>query len=126
MTPPLEIPPTDVTPRVSYDAARGVLRIEGESYPENVSTFYEPVFTWLRTHLATPPSAFKLELAFNYLNTSSTKAVLDLLTLLDEHHRAGGKAEVEWHYRPGLEVMQEAGEELGEDLSLPFKLVPRG
>ncbi|HEY0945101.1 MAG TPA: DUF1987 domain-containing protein [Opitutaceae bacterium] len=124
MPPPLELPATDTTPRVVFHPAEAVLRIEGESYPENVSAFYEPVFAWVRDHLGTKPASFKVVLAFHYLNTSSTKAVLDLLVLLDDHHRAGGAAEVEWHYRPGLEVMHEAGEELGEDLSLPYRLVP--
>ena len=124
MPSPLDLPASDTTPRVVFQAADSVLRIEGESYPENVSTFYEPIFAWVRAHLGTGPATFKLVLAFQYLNTSSTKAVLDLLVLLDEHHRAGGAAEVEWHYRPGIEVMQEAGEELGEDLSLPYRLIP--
>jgi hypothetical protein len=118
----LDISSTDTTPRVSYDAGSATLRIEGESYPENVSQFYEPVFAWLREFLAAKP-VFKVELAFSYLNTSSTKALLDLLLQLDDYHRAGGRVEVEWHYRPALEVMQEAGEEFGEDLSLPYRLV---
>jgi hypothetical protein len=121
--PPFDIPASDTTPRVSYDDASQILRLEGESYPENVSSFYERVFAWLRAHLAAKPPALKVELAFAYLNTSSTKAVLDLLALLDEYHKAGGAVSVEWHYKPGLEVMQEAGEELGEDLSLPYRLV---
>jgi hypothetical protein len=119
---PLELPATDTTPLVRFDAASSTLRIEGESYPENVSDFYAPVFAWLREFLAGKPS-FKVVLAFSYLNTSSTKALLDLLLQLDDYHRAGGKVEVEWHYRPALEVMQEAGEEFGEDLSLPYRLV---
>ncbi|CAM2984986.1 DUF1987 domain-containing protein [Rariglobus hedericola] len=118
----LDLPPTDTTPHVRYDAASSTLRIEGESYPENVSDFYAPLFSWLREFLADKP-AFKVVLAFSYLNTSSTKALLDLLLQLDDYHRSGGQIEVEWHYRPALEVMQEAGEEFGEDLSLPYRLV---
>jgi hypothetical protein len=119
----LDLPATDTTPHVSYDEASATLRFEGESYPENVSQFYEPIFEWLRELLATKPS-LKVVLAFSYLNTSSTKALLDLLLQLDDYHRAGGTVEVEWHYRPAIEVMQEAGEEFGEDLSLPYRLVP--
>lgn len=118
----LDLPASDTTPRVSYDAGTATLRFDGESYPENVSQFYEPIFAWLREFLAEKP-AFKVVLAFSYLNTSSTKALLDLLLQLDDYHRSGGKIEVEWHYRPALEVMQEAGEEFGEDLSLPYRLV---
>lgn len=120
---PLSIPPSDSTPAVQYDATSATLKFSGESYPENVSAFYEPVFAWVRQALA-ERVPLKVVLAFGYLNTSSTKAVLDLLVMLEDHHRAGGRVEVEWHYNPALEVMQEAGEEFGEDLSLPYRLVP--
>jgi hypothetical protein len=119
----LDLASTDTTPHVSYDEASSTLRFEGESYPENVSQFYEPIFEWLRDLLTTKPS-LKVVLAFSYLNTSSTKALLDLLLQLDDYHHAGGTVEVEWHYRPSVEVMQEAGEEFGEDLALPYRLVP--
>lgn len=120
---PLTIPSSDTTPAVEYDAATGILRFHGESYPENVSAFYGPVLGWVREALAAG-KPLKVVLAFGYLNTSSTKAVLDLLLLLEDHHRSGGRIEVEWHYNPALEVMQEAGEEFGEDLTLPYRLVP--
>ncbi|HEY9250253.1 MAG TPA: DUF1987 domain-containing protein [Rariglobus sp.] len=120
---PLAITPTDTTPAIDFDAAAGVLRFSGESYPENVSAFYEPVLAWVREALA-ERIPLKVVMSFGYLNTSSTKAVLDLLLLLDDHHRDGGRVEVEWHYNPALEVMQEAGEEFGEDLALPYRLVP--
>lgn len=121
---PLDIPATDTTPRVRHDPAASVLRIEGESYPEDVVAFYAPVVDWLRAHLAAKPPALTVQFALRYLNTSSTKALLDLLLVLDEHHRSGGSVVVEWHYDPAVEVMHEAGEEFGEDISLPYKLVP--
>lgn len=120
----IDLPATDSTPAVRYDPAAAILRIEGESFPEDVVAFYAPVVDWLRAHLAARPPALVVQLAFRYLNTSSTKAVLDLLLLLDEQHRAGAPVVVQWHYDPAIEVMREAGEELGEDLSLPFRLVP--
>lgn len=121
---PIDIAATESTPAVRYDPAAAVLRIEGESFPEDVVAFYGPVVEWLRDHLAARPPALVVQLAFRYLNTSSTKAVLDLLLLLDEHHRSGAAVTVQWHYDPAIEVMREAGEELGEDLALPFRLAP--
>lgn len=120
---PISIPATDSTPAVEFDSASGVIRFTGESYPENVSSFYEPVIKWIREAISAK-TKLKVVLAFGYLNTSSTKAVLDMLLLLDDYHVAGGLVEVEWHYNPALEVMKEAGEEFGEDLKLPYRLVP--
>lgn len=121
----LNIPATDSTPSVTHDPATGVLRLEGESYPEDVVAFYAPIVDWLRGHLAASPGTLNVQFALRYLNTSSTKALLDLLSVLDEHHRDGGHVVVEWHYDPAIEVMREAGEEFGEDVSLPYHLIPR-
>ena len=120
-----DLPATDTTPAVRFVPESDLLRFEGESYPEDVTAFYSPLLDWLRPHLETG-RPLRVELAFSYLNTSSTKALLDLLLLLDEHHRRGGQVAVEWQYAANVEVMQEAGEELGEDLALPFTLVPIG
>ncbi len=121
---PIDLPATETTPRVHYDAATAILRLQGESYPEDVVAFYGPVVDWLRDHLAAQPPALAVQFALSYLNTSSTKSLLDLLSLLDDHHRAGGTVTVEWHYDPAVEVMREAGEEFGEDVDLPYLLVP--
>lgn len=119
----MNLPATDTTPAVLFDSSRQLLRFAGESYPEDVTVFYHPIAAWLRDHLASRPE-LKVELAFSYLNTSSTKALLDLLLLLDDYHRSGGSVSVEWHYHPAVEVMHEAGEEFGDDLALPYRLVP--
>lgn len=121
----LDLPATDTTPRVHHDPSTSILRIEGESYPEDVVAFYAPVIAWLRQHLATAPASLTVQFALRYLNTSSSKAMLDLLLLLDEHHRRQiGIIKVEWHYDPEIEVMLETGEDFGGDLAVPYKLVP--
>jgi len=119
----LDIPATDTTPRVHHNPSARLLRLEGESYPEDVVAFYAPVVAWLRAHLAAEPGPLTVQFALRYLNTSSSKALLDLLLLLDDHHRGGGTVNVEWLYDPSVEVMREAGEEFGEDLSMPYRLV---
>ena len=48
----LKIATTDRSPAVLFDFDNHHLKISGESYPEDVSTFYHPVFealtrTWL-------------------------------------------------------------------------------
>ena len=43
----LIIEQTKSTPYIFFCAATGKLRIEGESYPENVIKFYTPVLEWL-------------------------------------------------------------------------------
>ena len=52
------------------------------------------------------------------------RALFDLLDLLDAHHKSGGSAAAKWHYKRGDNDAREMGEEFGEDLSLPFELIP--
>lgn len=121
MTSPLNLSATEFTPAVRYDSNSGELIFEGESYPENVATFYGPIREWVRSAMQVQ-APLKVIFVLDYLNTSSTKAVLDLFSDLDAYHLRGGKTEIVWRYRTGVEIMQEAGTELGEDLKLPYRL----
>ena len=47
-----EIPATARTPGVTFDFAENHLKLAGESYPEDVTEFYKPVFEALDTYLA--------------------------------------------------------------------------
>lgn len=119
---PLNLEATECTPSVRFDPASSTLMMEGESYPENVSAFYEPIFAWVKQ---TAPSleSLRVVLFFSYLNTSSTKSMLDFFQMLEDLHLSGSpKLEVVWRHRNQLEVMREAGEELAEDFRLPIQL----
>jgi hypothetical protein len=50
--------------------------------------------------------------------------MLDFLEILDDYHRSGGKVSINWHYEEDDEDMQETGEEMCEDLDLPYRLIP--
>jgi hypothetical protein len=113
----LEIAATDRTPAVSFDFSHHHLRIKGESYPEDVSTFYHPIFEALDTYLADMGDArcrFDFELL--YFNSSSAKAIMMLMEKLDEAAKDGASVEVHWYYDEEDDTMQELGEEFGEDL----------
>jgi len=119
---PILIPATEFTPLVASDPETGTLIFEGESYPENVAAFYQDVYDWINERL-TSGNPLKIVFRLTYLNTSSTKALLDLLQILEQNHHSGGKVAAIWEYKKNLHVMQEAGEELGEGLPFPFELI---
>lgn len=122
MPKPLNIPATEYTLAVQYDAENRVLHFEGESYPENVSTFFGPLMKWLKDFLDEKP-AFTVRFRLLYFNTSSSKAILDLLDVLEAYYCNGGEVKIIWEYSTGVEMMREAGEEFVEDFTLPFVLV---
>jgi hypothetical protein len=113
----LEIVATDRTPAVSFDFDHHRLKIMGESDPEDVSTFYHPIFEALDAYLADlGEGSCRFDFELIYFNSSSAKAIMMLMEKLDEAAQNGASVEVFWYYDEEDDTMQELGEEFGEDL----------
>jgi SiaC family regulatory phosphoprotein len=113
----LLIPAAARTPAIDFDFGNNHLKIKGESYPEDVTEFYKPVFSAIDGYLATLGSAscrFDFELI--YINSSSAKAIMMLMDKLDAAAAKGATVDVYWFYDAEDDTMQELGEEFGEDL----------
>lgn len=113
----LDIEATARTPGVSFDFANHRLRIAGESYPEDVTEFYGPVFAALDAYLGQIGcGSCRFDFELIYLNSSSAKAVMMLMDKLDAAAKQGASVDVYWYYDTEDDTMQELGEEFGEDL----------
>jgi hypothetical protein len=119
----LEIERGKETPAVRCDGEAGEITVRGSSYPEDAFAFYEPVLAWIEEYLSAAKNGLIAHLSIDYINTSSSKSLFDLLDLLEAHHRQGGSAEVRWYYKKGDDDGREMGEEFRDDLSLPFELI---
>ena len=87
-------------PTVKLDASSGVCEIAGESYLEESTQFYEPVYNWLVEYTKTKkPIVFNFRLS--YVNTSSSKHILFILRLLKEYGDSGVKVETNWFIENG-------------------------
>ena len=115
---------SETTPTIQLDRVQGQLAITGESYPENALAFYSPLVTAVEEHLNQPEAALAIHFDLAYLNTSSVKALMDLLDMAEEAYQAGKAVSVEWRYDQENDRSLEMAEELQEDLSLPFELTP--
>lgn len=115
---------TKSTPKIHFDAAASVLVIQGESYPENAFAFYRPLIEWIEQYLEQLQGSALLELHLTYLNTSSTRSILNLLDRFDIAYKEGKSLKVHWNYLPEDDRSLEAGEEFQEDLSVPFIIKP--
>jgi len=118
------IPASKYSPEINASALTGIIRIEGSSYPENAYEFYTPVIDWIKTHLSSGSNSLTLDVQVDYFNTSSTKMLLDLLELLAQFHQSDKDVAVNWYYEEDDEDIREVGEELSEDIDLPFNLIP--
>ncbi|MFZ4399001.1 MAG: DUF1987 domain-containing protein [Bacteroidales bacterium] len=121
----LIIPATDITPKISFDIQEKVFEITGESRPENVRDFFDPVLSWINQYFTNLKSAdlhtfnFKLE----YFNSSSAKYLLTLLKNIGLHYKNGAKIEIDWYYEEGDDDMKEVGEQMSEMAKIPFRVI---
>jgi hypothetical protein len=111
------------TPSVEFSSGESTLRIVGESYPENSFQFYAPLFSWLKTNLPLMDK-FILEINIPYMNSSSTKCILDILDMLADRVQDGGSCSVRWLYEAGNDRAFELAKEFEEDMDIPFDILP--
>lgn len=122
----LLIEQTKGTPFVDFDPDNNVLKIRGQSYPENAFKFYEPIFEWVDEYLESSQGEISIEIDFSmpYINTSSSKCIMMLLDKFDEAYSQGKSIRLNWYYDVENESELECAEEFKEDISLPFNIIP--
>ena len=117
----LTIPATASSPFIDFDPESRILTIKGESYPENCSRFYGPMFDWLRGFLGRSNGhRVELNMEILYFNSSTSKTFMDLFDLLDQEAEKGKNIVVNWYYHEENEMALECGEEFKEDVSYVF------
>ena len=117
----LDIEATTSTPGISFAASERTLRISGESYPENSFEFYAPVGSWLKEYLARE-EALLLEINVSYLNSSSTKCMLDLLDQLQAAHEKNAEISLVWRYDEDNPRSLDLAQEFQEEVTFPFSI----
>ncbi|MBX2869760.1 MAG: DUF1987 domain-containing protein [Acidiferrobacterales bacterium] len=113
----IELPATSRTPAVWFNFDEHRLKLTGESYPEDVTSFYNPLFDALDNYLKNlSGGSCRFDFQLVYFNSSSAKAIMMLMEKLEESAALGNKIDVHWFYDPDDGTMEELGEEFGEDL----------
>jgi hypothetical protein len=90
------IPATATTPLVKYDETDFTLEIIGRSIPEDSLAFYEPVLNLLQDVQEHYPKTLKAVFQLEYVNTHSSRSILDVFRKLDEIRSSGTLAKVFW------------------------------
>ncbi len=68
-------------------------------------------------------SGLRVELVLHYINTSSSKCLMNIMDRLEEASKAGQKISLTWYVDPENESEQECAEEFKEDVTFPFHIV---
>ena len=120
---PLILAATDDTPEVHLDAGAGKFEFSGKSLPEDVTTFYQPIFDWMDSYFESPNDESIFVFKMTYFNTASSKVILDVLMKLEEAVEDGKDVKVKWYFEEDDEDMEEAGEEYSEIVEVPFEFI---
>jgi hypothetical protein len=113
--------PTKRTPWIILEP--GKIFIMGRSIPENPNNFYRPVQEWVSNYAHSHEEKSKIELGFEYINTSSIKWIFTILKELSEMKDIVNNASVTWYYEHGDEDMCELGFILRSLIECPFIVV---
>ncbi|HEY9125421.1 MAG TPA: DUF1987 domain-containing protein [Bacteroidales bacterium] len=119
----IKIKGTEDTPSVILDAAENIMEISGRSLPEDVSSFYGPILSWLNEYAKSPNPKTVFVFKLVYFNTASSKLILDILMKLEELAKNGNEVLVKWLYPEDDEDMQEAGSEYADIVEVPFEQI---
>ncbi|MBI2270383.1 MAG: DUF1987 domain-containing protein [Bacteroidetes bacterium] len=125
---PLVIESTDLTPKICFMPDKKEFEISGESRPENVRKFYEPVMDWidsykdhLHTNKAKGNEKLVFKFRFEYFNSTSAKFLTSIINKLDTIKQEIMPVEIEWYYDAPDEDMKNSGEEFSKMVSIPFR-----
>lgn len=94
----LEIHSTSHHPEVNFDAETGVLELSGRSLPEQVLTLYQPILKWVEDYTKVPRESTVFKINLDYINSSSSKYLLEILKRLNDFHKKGNDVLVKWYF----------------------------
>jgi hypothetical protein len=117
----LEIPATRRTPRVLLEPGR--IFIMGRSIPVHPAEFYSRILEWLTTYSRHYKGKTRIDLGFEFINTSSTKYIFLFLKELARMPGMKENSRVNWYYENGDEDLGELGFILRALVECPFVVI---
>ena len=117
------------SPEINGNAIENTITIKGESRPENVRSFYEPLFNWLEKYqaglLKASTTTINLNLNLSYFNSSSVKIFLEIISSFIALSKTNPNVIfiINWFHDESDEDIIEAGKEFESIIGLPMCFV---
>jgi hypothetical protein len=118
----LEIEPKFNTPTIDFNAGSGYLLMKGRSIPENPESFYNPILTWLEEYFKETVKESVLEFRLEYVNSGSSKYILELLRRLQKLVVTGKPIKIIWCFETDDESIEDLGEHYKHTVDLPIEI----
>ncbi len=111
------------SPEVEFVAATGEFNIEGRSIPEDPGEFFDKLINWMNDYFLNPREETVMNIKLEYINSGSSKYMLELLRILKVNHEKGRKILVKWYYEEGDESIEELGQHYEQTMQIPFEII---
>ncbi len=129
----LYIEPTEITPRVDFDSKSKKFELSGVSRPEDVVAFYESIIFKIEKYInqllknENTLANIKFQLVFdlNYINSASSKYILQILGLFKRIYLKGATVNCTWYYEDLDDQILEDGEDLSDVIKMDFEFLER-
>lgn len=129
----LYIEPTEYSPKVVFDIKNRKFELIGISRPEDVIAFYESIIYKIENYvekilekeIKLSNFDFSLKFDLEYMNSASSKYILQILDHFKKLFVNGAKVIVYWYYDDIDDQIFEDGEDLSDVIKVPFNLIPR-
>ncbi len=115
--------PTDDLPGVSIDPKTGSIEFWGQSLPEDTIHFFQPIIDAIEEYFKNPLPKTTLNLKLIYLNTSSSKKILEIASVLEKSYNNGLDIEINWICSSDDEDMLDEGREFARLVSVPVNFI---
>jgi hypothetical protein len=119
---PLVIEPTPESLGVSLKS--GKLEFSGRSIPEDPMKLFAPILEWIEEYIKNPPDSTSVNLNFEYINTSSSKHILNILEVLNRgYDKNTDNMKITWSYEIGDDDMYELGKFIESMIDIPMDYI---
>ncbi|NJL14371.1 MAG: DUF1987 domain-containing protein [Microscillaceae bacterium] len=112
------------TPAIRFNLEKGIFEMEGESFLENTFEFYAPVFEWLKEWKQKWQGTAVFNFKFTYFNSSSSKALLQIMAYIRDYAERGEPVAINWFYPDDNPDLLQEGEDFMETLNIPITFIP--
>jgi hypothetical protein len=112
------------SPEVIFDNKKKILKISGNSYPENCEIIYEPINVFLDEYTINKSDKLNFEFRFNLINSTSTVYLAQIIMKIAQLHTDGLIVSILWYYDEFDEELLDLGEKLSSISNLLFTFKP--
>jgi len=103
----------------------GYIRLSGRSIPQNARQLYKICIDWVDQYVQSPVRETKVDLYFEYIDTSSIRCVVDFLTKLSHIPvNSQNRVEMNWYYERDDDDSFDLGAYIQAHLKVPFNIIP--